>query len=204
MSKNKVKNKKGKRGHHRNDNANYLLGVIKGLGKDANLKTIFPKVLRKMSQAEIVLALNKLEHQGLISLEQKGKIKIIEEEKYFKKRIHDADFLFGIADVTQSGAAFVSVDELEKDVYIQKKFVGNTMQGDEVKIRLIGYGKRPEGQIVEVIKHAQDSFSGRVEVLEKFAFFISDERQLNTDVFIPLDALNNAKNNDRVIVRITE
>lgn len=203
MSKNK-KHKNKNKGSKRHDDAEYVLGVIKSLGKDAGLKHLFPKVLRKMSQEEIVLALNKLEHQGIIQLEQKGKITILQEEKPHKKHHRDSDYLFGVADVTRSGIAFVSVDEMEKDIFIPQRWVGNAMSGDEVKIRLTSYGKRPEGQIVEIIKHAQDSFAGRIDVLEKFAFFIADERRLNTDVFVPLEALQGAKHGDRVIVRVTD
>jgi ribonuclease R len=202
--KNKKTNRKGKKGSRGSDDAHYLLGVIQSLGAEASLKHLFPKVLRKMSQEQIVLALNKLEHQGVIELGQKGKIKILVEEQPSKKATGESSYLIGIADVTMSGAAFVAVDEMDKDVYIQKKYVGNAMQGDEVKIRLIAYGKRPEGQIVEIIKHAQDSFVGRIDVLEKFAFFIADESKLNSDVFVPLDALGGANHHDRVIVRITD
>lgn len=204
MSK-KVKHKnKTHKGSKRHDDAEYVLGVIRSLGKDAGLKHLFPKVLRKMSQEEIVLALNKLEHQGKIQLEQKGKITILQEERKQKISHRDSDYLFGVADVTRSGIAFVSVEELEKDIFIPQRWVGNAMSGDEVKIRLTSYGKRPEGQIVEIIKHAQDSFTGRLDVLEKFAFFIADERRLNTDVFVPLDSLNGAKHGERVIVRVTD
>lgn len=199
----KKKDKKRKK-NKRSEDAQYILGVIRSLGKDAGLKHLFPKVLRKMSQEEIVLALNKLEHQGVIQLEQKGKITILEEDRSHKTSHRDSEYFIGVADVTQSGAAFVSIDEMEKDVYVQKKNVGNAMQGDEVKIRIISFGKRPEGQIVEIIKHSQDSFVGRIDVLEKFAFFIADERKLNTDIFLPLNALNGAKHDDRVIVRITD
>ncbi|MES2619579.1 MAG: ribonuclease R [Bacteroidota bacterium] len=205
MSKDKkYKSKNKHKGSKRHDDAEYILGVIKSLGKEAGLRSLFPKVLRKMSQEEVVLALNKLEHQGRIQLEQKGRITLLEREKPHKTHHRESEYLFGVADVTLSGIAFVSVDEMDKDVFIAKKFTGNAMQGDEVKIRITSWGKRPEGQIVEIIKHAQDSFVGRVEVLEKFAFFIADEGKLNTDIFVPLDSLNGAKHQERVIVRVTD
>ena len=78
------------------------------------------------------------------------------------------------------------------------------MDGDEVKVRITAFTRRPEGEIVAIIKRAQDSFTGRVEVFDKFAFFIADERKLSTDVFIPLESLKGAKHHDRVIARIME
>ena len=131
MSKNKKhKNKNKHKGNKRHEDAEYILGVIKSLGKDAGLKHLFPKVLRKMSQEEIVLALNKLEHQGKIQLEQKGKITLLQRDKPHKAHQRESEYLFGVADVTQSGIAFVTVDEMDKDVFIPKKFTGNAMQGD--------------------------------------------------------------------------
>ncbi len=203
MKKYNHKKTQDKKHKHTSGDAQYILTIVKELGRDANLRNLFPKVLKKMSQEEIVLSLYELERSGLIRMEQKGKIKILQRE-IEPRQTKSSKFLFGTADVTKSGAAFVSVEGMDKDIYIPNKFVHNAMAGDEVKIRLTIFGRRPEGEIVEIIKRSQDSFTGRVDVLEKFAFFIADERKLNTDVFVPLTSLNKAKHDDRVIVRITD
>lgn len=203
MKKYNHKKTQDKKHKHTSGDAQYILTIVKELGRDANLKNLFPKVLKKMSQEEIVLALYELERTGLIRMEQKGKIKILQRE-IEPRATKSSKYLFGTADVTKSGAAFVSVEGMDKDVYIPNKFVHNAMAGDEVKIRLTIFGRRPEGEIVEIVKRSQDSFTGRVDVLEKFAFFIADERKLNTDVFVPIPSLNGAKHDDRVIIRITD
>lgn len=189
-----------------------VLSAIKNLGKDATLKNIFPKLEKKLSQPEIILALNELDRKGIIDLQQKGTIKLLVRhagpgDKPFTKTTATGTggkYVLGKADITQSGAAFVMVDGQDKDVYVPAKFTRNAMQGDEVKVRIITHGRRPEGEIVEIIKRSQDSFVGRLDVLEKFAFFIADEKRLNTDVFVPMDLINGGKTNDRVIVRITD
>jgi len=204
MSKKKKKNKeKTKKHKHASGDAQYILSIVKGLGRDADLKSLFPKVLKKMSQSEIILALHELERSGQIQLGQKGKIKIIQPSVHNRPQTN-SKFVFGTADVVKSGAAFVSVEGMDKDIFIPPKFVHSAMQGDEVKVRITLFGRRPEGEIVEILKHSQDSFTGRIDVLEKFAFFIADERKLNTDVFVPLAALNGAKHSQRVIVRVLE
>jgi ribonuclease R len=199
----KRKEKKGKHHQHSGD-AKYILEIVRVLGKNASLRTLFPKVMKKMSQTEIILALHQLERDGHIRLEQKGKIKLLHDTRNLRQEARHSKTLFGTVDITKSGAAFVAVSGLERDVYIPNKFVRNAMQGDEVKVRLTQLGSRPEGEIIEIIKRSQYSFVGRVDVLEKFAFFIADERKLNTDVFIPLQALKSAKHDDRVIVRIID
>lgn len=186
-------------------NTGLVLSVIKSLGKDAGLKSIFPKLLKKLTQEEIIIALNELDREGVIQIENKGKIRLlhVEEPATEKKARGSGQFLFGTVDLTRSGDAFVSVEGLAKDVFVPKKFVRTAMQGDQVKVRIIAHGRRPEGEIIGIVKRSQDTFTGRVEVLERFAFFVADERKLNTDIFIPLDSLHGAKNDDRVIVRVT-
>jgi ribonuclease R len=202
--KKKGKSKDKKKSSHTSGHANYILGLIQTLGRDASLKTLFPKVLQKMSQEEIIMALYELERKGAIKLEQKGKIKTLQSFKTKLDGGRTAKYVFGTVDITRNGAGYVSVQGMENDIFIPHKFVRNAMQGDEVKVRVTMFGRRPEGEIVEIIRRSQDNFTGRVDVLDKFAFFVADERKLNTDVFIPLSALNGAKNDDRVIVRILD
>ena len=211
-----IKKKQKKEKHYKpeshsekNESKQHVLTVIRELGKDATLKTLFPKLENKLTQEEIIIGLTELEKRGKIRIEQKGIIKLLEnrEPKQREKPVNESrggKFFFGKADVTQSGAAFVTVEGLAKDVYIPKSQVRNAMDGDQVKIRITSHTRRPEGEIISIVKRAQDSFTGRIDVLDKFAFFIADERKLNTDVFIPLEALNGAKHDDRVIARILD
>ncbi len=205
----KEKHYKPEKHSETNESKQHVLTAIRQLGKDATLKTIFPLLEEKLTQEEIVLGLTELEKRGKIRIEQRGIVKLLENNepktatRTGGERGH-AKFFYGTADITQNGAAFVSVDGLAKDVYIPKTYVRNALQGDEVKIRITSHTRRPEGEIVEIIKRSQDSFTGRIDVLDKFAFFIADERKLNTDVFIPLTALNGAKHHDRVIARIID
>ena len=203
MKKHNKKKEKGNTPKRTSGDAQYILTIVKALGRDANLKNLFPKILKPIKQEEIILSLYELERTGFIRMEQKGKIKILQRE-IESRPTKSSKYLFGTADITKTGAAFVSVEGMDKDVFIPNKFVHNAMGGDQVKIRLTIFGRRPEGEIVEIIKRSQDSFTGRIDVLEKFAFFIADERKLNTDVFVPLSSLNGAKHDDRVIIRITD
>lgn len=199
----------------------HIFSAIHQDGHNASLKTIFPKLIKQFSQEEIILALNSLDKQGKIQIAKNGSLKIVSEShletdvqansRQAKKRIIDRSehkrgghFLYGKVDLTKGGAAFVAVDGLEKDVYISHKHVRTAMQGDEVKIRITVHGRRPEGEIVQIVKRSQDTFSGKIEVLDKFAFFVADDRKMSTDVFVPLNLLNGSKHNQRVIVRVTE
>jgi ribonuclease R len=202
----KTQPKKGaakEKSNKESDAESIVMGVILGAGNDVMLKNIFPKLLTKLSQEDIVFALTELDHKGFIQIGQKGIVKILKSKEREQSQSR-AKFVIGTADITRAGSAFVSVDGMDKDIFIPPKFVKNAMQGDSVRIRITVFGRRPEGEVIEVVKRSQDSFTGRLEVLEKFAFFIADETKIKTDVFVPLHSLRNAKNNDRVIVRITD
>ncbi|MBP6730985.1 MAG: ribonuclease R [Chitinophagales bacterium] len=201
----KSKNKESKKNTHTSGDAQYILSLVKTLGREATLKNLFPKIVKKISQEAVILALHELERKGAIRMEQKGKIKILQREApQTREQSRNPKFVFGIIDITRKGDGFLSVEGEEKDIFIPGKLVRNAMQGDAVKVRLTIFGRRPEGEVVEIIKRNQDSFTGRLDVLEKFAFFIADEKKLNTDVFVPLHMLNGAKPNDKVIVRVTD
>lgn len=213
MSKKKKEGKKKDKGAKKEKASNtsveaHVLSVVKGMGKDASLKKVFPKLLKKFTQEEIILALNGLDREGKIRIEQKGIIKLLDMPAAATGKAPKTEkggkYVFGTADVTRTGAAYIAVEGWEKDIFIPQRSVKNTMQGDEVRVRVTAFGRRPEGEIVEILRRAQDSFTGRIEVLEKFAFFVADEKKLTTDVFVPLTALNGAKNDQRVIVRVLD
>ena len=77
MKKHNKKKDKDKKHKYTSGDAQYILTIVKQLGSDANLKNLFPKVLKKMKQEEIILSLYELERTGFIRMEQKGKIKIL-------------------------------------------------------------------------------------------------------------------------------
>jgi ribonuclease R len=182
-----------------------VLRHIRSLGDAADLKKVFAHFDKTLSQEQIILALNELERRGTIKIGPKGRIKILNDRGPKTADHNDAKFVFGTIDITRSGAAFVSAENMKKDIYIPKNAIRNALQGDTVKVHITtAYKSRPEGEVVSIVKRAQDSFPGRLDVFDKYAFFIADERKLNTDVFIPLTALNGAKGGDRVIARVIE
>ncbi len=113
----------------------------------------------------------------------------------------------GILDVSKSGMGFVAVEGMEKDIIIKKGGLGNAMHGDTVQVESKGYAdnnKRVEGYIVNVVTRKQSDFTGRVEVHPHFAFLLPDNKNIPTDIYIPLHLLHDAKNGDYATARIVE
>ena len=91
-------------------------------------------------------------------------------------------------------------------VFIPERKTNHALLNDKVKVFLYAgrKGQTPEGEVVEVIKRAKDTFVGILEVSENFAFLISDNRVMTNDVFIPKNKLNGGKNGQKVVVKLLE
>ncbi|MFN8155537.1 MAG: ribonuclease R [Bacteroidia bacterium] len=114
-------------------------------------------------------------------------------------------FVEGRIDVTTNGNAYVMNEDFEDDIFIERNNTLNALNGDRVKVNLFARrpGKRPEGEVVEVLQRARTEFAGTVQVSGKFAFLASDSTR-GVDIFIPLTALGDAQNGDKAVARITE
>jgi ribonuclease R len=115
--------------------------------------------------------------------------------------------LTGRLEVTRSGMGFVIIADQEQDVLVKQHDMHTALNGDEVKVAIKGVrdgGKRPEGEIIEIVRRKQTEFSGRVEVHPHFAFLVPDSDKMPVDIFIPLHLLNGAKNGDSAMGRIVE
>lgn len=125
-----------------------------------------------------------------------------------KKKAHSGPYFpKGILDVTRSGMGFVILENKEgQDILVKPSDFNTALHGDTVRVEIVNsHSKngRLQGRITEIIERKQTEFLGRIELSASFAFFIAETDKPMPDVFIPLPSLNGAKDNDRVIVRIT-
>ncbi|PWT77770.1 MAG: ribonuclease R [Bacteroidetes bacterium] len=124
-----------------------------------------------------------------------------------KKANNSISIYKGVLEITRSGMGFVISDNLHQDILVRPGDFNTAMHGDTVRVRVVkGHAKsgRMQGEVLEVIERKQTEFLGHIELSETFAFFIGETGKPMPDVYIPLEKLNGAKNNDRVIVRIVE
>jgi ribonuclease R len=80
------------------------------------------------------------------------------------------------------------------------------MNNDKVKI--VFYAKRKnhdaEGEVVEILERANDTFVGTLEVANSYAFLVTENRTLANDIFIPKEKLKGGKTGDKAVVKIVE
>lgn len=128
------------------------------------------------------------------------------QKKPGKKRQRNFDEYKGVIEITRSGMGFVVVPGLETDILVKPNDFNTAMQGDTVRVEVNPErtGKRMQGTVIEVLDRKQMEFVGRLQMNKGFAFFVADGDKKMPDIFIPQNAFNNAKDNDRVVVRIKE
>ena len=112
----------------------------------------------------------------------------------------------GTLDITRSGMGFVIVQGQENDIMVRPADFNTALHGDTVRVMIKGDFKRgrQQGEVIEVLKRRQIEFPGKLQINNNFAFFIADVDKPMPDIFVPLDKINNASEDDMVVVRIVD
>ena len=124
-----------------------------------------------------------------------------------KGNISNKQTITGKLEITRGGMGFVVVEGQSKDIIIRQDNLGTALNGDIVTVEANGYAdnnKRQEGRITGIVRRKQNEFSGKVQVHKSFAFLIPDSDKVPVDIFIPLTALNGAKDGDKAMARIVD
>ncbi|MEO9952250.1 ribonuclease R [Nonlabens sp.] len=145
---------------------------------------------------QVIKKLHQLKSKGKIEEIDRGKFKIIKAIDYYTGRI----------DVSTRGTGYVITEELEEDIMIPKRSLGQALNGDEVEVYVYNRkrGSQPEGEITKVIKRKKTEFVGEIQVHEKFAFVNVTDPKIQTDFFIPGREINGAKDGQVVLVEFVE
>ncbi len=142
--------------------------------------------------------------QALHKLRADKKIKEVEVGK-FMINLQVEGTLTGIIDFNQAGNAYVKVDGLQDDIFVHSKNVKDAMQGDKVLIVTYNFkGKKLEGSVLQVLERSRDEFVGTFQLIKHkdFGFVVSDKKSMSTDIFVPREKINGAKDGDKVIVKM--
>lgn len=91
-------------------------------------------------------------------------------------------------------------------IFIAERNSAHAMNNDRVRIAYYARrkGKTAEGEVLEVLERANDSFVGTLEVTRGYAFLLTENRTLANDIFIPKDKLKGGKTGDKAVVKIIE
>lgn len=136
-----------------------------------------------------------------------SKKKIVETEpgKYMVKA-QSQDYYEGKIDMTSRRTAYFICEDFEEDVFIPTNNLNHALDGDIVKVYVYNRrsGKRPEGEVIEVVTRAKSEFVGVIDIQKNFAFVVTANAKMYTDIFIPKDKIGEAKQGDVVLAKIED
>lgn len=141
--------------------------------------------------------LSEMEKEGLLFKTSKGKYAPPEKLNLF----------IGEISVHQKGFGFVMSEKFEQDLFIPASAMNGALHKDIVVARILKAStdnKKMEGEILKVLKRANDEVVGVFEPSRNFGFVIADNKRFNKDIYIPKKKTLNARKFDKVIVKITK
>ncbi len=144
-----------------------------------------------------------LKNKSLIE-DKRGKYKLNPEKhpSFFPSK----NYITGTVDMKQTGKAYIITDEPGPDILIAPYNTNRALNGDKVKVLLLPgrHGKKPEGQVVEIVKRVKEQFVGTLQVTRYYSFLIPDNQSIPVDIYIPNDKIKGAQNGDKVVVKIVD
>ncbi|MCP4481251.1 MAG: ribonuclease R [bacterium] len=113
----------------------------------------------------------------------------------------------GKIELTLKGFGFlICEDKNQKDIFILKRNLNNAMDGDVVIVETLNKTKKPEGIVVEIVARRNNNIVGTFHKDKKnsYGFVIADDKNVYLDIFIPKGQALSAKDDDKVVVKITK
>jgi ribonuclease R len=177
--------------------------ILKVLSQNAN-KPFNYKQISALLEVDDTKSRNEIIKDLKILASQK---KIVETEpgKYLVKGISQ-DYYEGKIDMTSRKTAYFICPDFGEDVFIPTNNLNHALDKDIVKVYVYNRrkGKRPEGEVIEVVERAKTDFVGVIDIQKNFAFVSTANPKMYTDIFIPLAKIGEAQQGDVVLVHIED
>ncbi len=148
----------------------------------------------KEEEKELQSVLDELEREYKIRKNRKNQYMVM-DEPYFQ----------GVYSRHPKGFGFVLL-ESGQEVHISSQYSGSAFDGDTVLIKILDEetGNTKEGKIVKILKREIRELVGTFQNSKNFGFVVPDNAKLGTDIFISKKNFSGARNQDKVVVKITK
>lgn len=163
-----------------------------------------------MTAEELLEALSGMEFsatrfwQELLDLEHNGEIIKTRFDTYGLPE--KMGLVAGRFQLTSKGFGFVIPDNKgdRPDVFIPPRALNGAMNNDRVMARVNNdtHGKKPEGEILRIIRHANNKVVGIFHKSGDFAFVTPDDKRIGQDVYIMHRNFNGAEDGQKVVAEI--
>ena len=130
---------------------------------------------------------------------------LLDEKGHYKLNNHGI-ILTGTFQRKSNGKNTFVPDEGGEPIFIAERRSAHALHGDKVKISLTAKrkGRKVEGEVIEIIQRAKETFVGTLRVEKNYAFLLTEDRTLANDIFVPRDMLKGGKDGDKAVVKVTK
>ena len=144
-------------------------------------------------------------YQTLVSMAEGGEIQELEPGRFVRGGL-SKERLEGRFDYRAGRASFIPDDPEIDTLPLSDRALANALHGDRVAVSFVRTrrGEYKRVQVVEILERREATYVGRLQISRGYAFFVSLNKELRQDVFIPEDKTMGATGHDKVVVRITD
>lgn len=189
--------------------------LANGKTEKLNYKQIAAKVgiFDKKGREEVKEQIERLVEAKLILHSGRGKYRI--NYRQLKSADTGRNYILGRIEMKRSGMAFVipqydnqetAEESQSEDIFVADGNLNRALNNDLVKVVLFPTrkGKRPEGQVVEIIQRSKRQIVGTIQIKGGIAYMVPDNALYRRDIVIPGRLLKKAKTGDKVVCVITD
>ncbi|MGK0426915.1 MAG: ribonuclease R/exosome complex exonuclease DIS3/RRP44 [Ulvibacter sp.] len=195
MPKRKIKNKK-------QQNNGLEQSILTILRKDHSKPHNYKQIAGKLglddasSRNQIIKKLKALQIQGTITEVNRGQYIVSPSKNYYTGRV----------DIAGRGQGYIIVEDLEDDIFVSNKNLNKALNGDTVEVYVFKRkkGGKTEGEITRIVQRKKTEFVGTIQVQDNFAFVDVTDHKMHTDIFVPKNKINGAKNGEIVLVKMED
>ena len=193
---------KHKRKKKNNKIENLSQTILNILRKDHSQAFNYKQIAAKLqlddpsSRNQIVKKLKDLQGKGSIQEIERGKYILTPSQSYYTGKV----------DIAGRGQGYIIVEDLEDDIYVKSKNLNKALNGDIVEVYVFKRkkGGKTEGEVTKILERKRTEFVGTIQVQENFAFVDVTDYKMYTDIFVPKNKINGAKNGEKVLVAMEE
>ena len=136
---------------------------------------------------------------------EQGVVEECSREKYRLTQKHLPHYE-GVADMTSSGAVYVRVEGLDKDIFVNQRATANALDGDRVEVVVTHRGRdgRMEGEVTRIVERNRRTYVGVAEVGAHQIFVKADSRRMPMDIYLSKRTCPEVRDGEKVVVRIVD
>lgn len=144
-------------------------------------------------------------YQALSEMAQLGELQELEPGR-FTRGGSEGNTLEGRFDCRAGRPSFIPEDTELDPISLSDRSCAHALHGDRVRLafRRTRKGEIKTARIIEILERREAVYVGTLQKSRGYSFFVTNNKELRQDVFIPDDKCLGATSRDKVVVRILD